>query len=320
MSGDPVLDWLLEPENPSARYLTLTGLLGRAPGDAEAGAARAAIPEWGPARAILEAQWPDGYWMHPGPGYGPPFKGTIWQVLFLAALGAPLVPGVRRAFAYVLDNTRLPGGLFSAGGTLRDAVACLNGNLLWAMARLGYEDERLAESAEALAGFLLRDELRCRCAARPRPARHRDGRPCAWGTLKALGAFAEIPAPQRSPGVRAAIEAGLGLLLPGDLAVGSFPGTGLEEEDGVPEPEWQAPGFPPGYQPDVLEAVEVLARLGVDDGPLAPAREVLLRQRGADGRWKLGRSLRNTWGGFGRAGRPNKWITLRARQVLEGAL
>jgi hypothetical protein len=62
----------------------------------------------------------------------------------------------------------------------------------------------------------------------------------------------------------------------------------------------------------------VLARLGVADRRLEPASDALLRQGDADGRWKLGRALRNTWGRFGRVGQPNKWITLRALRVLEG--
>ena len=71
------MDWLLAPENPSARYLALTRLLDRAPGDGEAREAQAAIPAWGPARAILDAQWPEGYWIRPGVGYSPKYKATV---------------------------------------------------------------------------------------------------------------------------------------------------------------------------------------------------------------------------------------------------
>ena len=111
--ADP-LPWLLEPENPSARYLALTGLLDRAADDADVVAARSAIPGWGPARAILNAQWPEGYWMRPGTGYSPKHKATVWQVIFLAAMGTPCTTAVEGACAYVLEHSRLPDGRFSA--------------------------------------------------------------------------------------------------------------------------------------------------------------------------------------------------------------
>ena len=81
MSGADPLPWLLEPENPSARYLALTGLLDRPASDAEVTAARAEIANWGPVRAILDAQWPEGYWMRPGVGYSPKYRATVWQVI-----------------------------------------------------------------------------------------------------------------------------------------------------------------------------------------------------------------------------------------------
>src|SRR5512139_117562 len=140
-AADP-LPWLLETENPSARYLALTGLLDRPADDPEAQAARDAIPGWGPARAILDAQWPEGYWMQPGIGYSPMHKATVWQVIFLAALGAPRTEAIDRACAYVLDHSRLPDGRFSAYKTAQGATSCLNGSLLRAMKRLGFMDPR----------------------------------------------------------------------------------------------------------------------------------------------------------------------------------
>jgi hypothetical protein len=44
--------------------------------------------EKGPVRAILDAMYPEGYWVAPGPGYAPKYRGTNWQVVFLARLPA----------------------------------------------------------------------------------------------------------------------------------------------------------------------------------------------------------------------------------------
>jgi hypothetical protein len=305
--------WLLEPENPSARYLALTNLLDRPATDPEVGAARAAIPGWGPARAILDAQWPEGYWMQPGAGHSPKHKATVWQVIFLAALGAPRTPAIDRACAYVLDHSRLPDGRFSLYTTARGAVACLNGNLLRAFFQLGYEDPRLRQSLEALAGMVLRDRFCCRFNASPSPSRVADGLPCAWGAVKALCAFAEVSEPQLSTEVHRAVKAGIEFLLSGNLPGGVYSaGSG-------PSPVWQRFGFPPGHASDLLEALEVLNRLGVGYEPqVAAAIEVVQGKRDELGRWALEQTPKNTWASFGQVGQPNKWVTLRALQTLKG--
>ena len=316
MAPDP-LPWLLEPENPSARYLALTGLLDRPADDPEVLAARAAIPGGGAARATLDAQWPEGYWIAPGVGYSPKYKSTVWQVIILAALGAPRTAAIDRACDRVLSDSRLPDGRFSAKVTEQGAIVCLGGNLLRALMQLGFEDPRMAESFEALAGSALREGYRCRYNALQDesgawPHHMRDGLPCAWGAIKALGAFAEVPEAQRSSAVRDAIEAGVELLLGGNLAGGEYP-TATE-----PSPLWQQFGFPLAYTSDLLEALEVLGRLGVDLGAqLAPSLDIVRGKRDASGRWALEHALDNTWAEFGEIGQPNKWVTQRAQHVLK---
>ncbi len=306
---DDVLNWLLEPDNPSARYLALTGLLGRLATDPEVVATRAAIPGWGPAKAILDAQWPEGYWMHPGVGYSPRHKATVWQVIFWAQLGAPRIEPIDRACAYVIDHSRLPNGLFSADKTPRGAILCLGGNLLRAFSQLGYRDPRLDESLEALAGAAVGDGFRCRCNASPRPAHHRDGLLCAWGAVKVLGALAELPAEQRTPAMEAAIEAGVALLLNGNLTTGNHPTE--------PDDLWHKLSFPLGSHSDLVEVLEVLGRLGLGGDPrLASAADVVRSKRDKEGRWALEHTPANTWARFGTVGRPNKWVTLRALRVM----
>jgi hypothetical protein len=246
----------------------------------------------------------------------------VWQVIFFGALGAPLTEAIERACAYVLDHSRLPDGRFSAHKTARGAVACLNGNLLRAMRQLGHRDPRLEESLEALARMALRDGFRCRFnAPSPRPARMRNGLPCAWGAIKALGAFAGIAEEERSPAVRAAVEAGVEFLLAGDGSTGltaSLAGGGYPTAT-RPSPLWHRFGFPLGHTSDLLEALEVLAGLGVGrDARLGEAVEIVLSKRDASGRWALEYTPANTWASFGRPGHPNKWVTLRALCALKG--
>jgi hypothetical protein len=312
---DP-LPWLQEPDNPSARYLTLIHLLDRDPDDPDVMEARAAIPEEAPAHAILEAQWPEGYWMRPGIGYSPKHKATVWQVIFLAALGAPCTEAIQRACSYILDHSRLEDGLFSAYKTAQGAVACLNGNLMRAMLLLGFRDARLDESLEAAAAAAVRDDFRCRFNARsPKPARMRDGLPCAWGAIKMLGAFAQVPVEKRSACVRAAVESGTALLSSGDLVQGGYPAAYR------PSPLWHRFGFPLGYTSDLLEALQVLGQLraaGSEADPESTAALELVRSKSdSRGRWQLEYTPDNTWSPFGDVGKPNKWVTLHALLTLK---
>jgi hypothetical protein len=246
-------------------------------------------------------------------GYSPKYKATVWQVIFLAALGAPRTGAIHRACAYVLDHSRLPDGRFSAHKTARGAVACLNGNLLRAMSQLGYEDPRLEESLEILAKAVIDSGFRCRFnAPSPLPARMEDGLPCAWGAIKALGAFAQVPEEHRSPEVCAAAEAGVALLLGGDLARGDYPTASK------PSPLWQELGFPLGFTSDMLEALEVLGRLGVPpESTLREAVRAVRTKQDETGRWKLEHTPGRGWGDFGQIGEANKWVTLRALAALK---
>ncbi len=306
------LSWLLEPSNPSTRYLALTDLLDRPEDDPDVVTARNAIPGWGPARAILDAQWPDGFWMRPGVGYSPKHKATVWQLIFLAWLGAPRTQAIDRACLHVLDQSRLADGRLSAYKTDKGAILCLNGNILRAMLQLGFTDARVEESLEALGRMVGRDGYRCRFNTEsPPPARMRDGLPCAWGAIKTLGAFAEVPAANRSPTMLSAIQRGLDLLLASDLLTGDYP-TATR-----PSPLWLRFGFPLGYTSDLLEALEVLCRLGYRDDPrLQTSLNFLSSQRDEAGSWNLDYAPENTWARFGVLGKPNKWVTLRALRVL----
>ena len=62
LKADPI-PWLLERENPSVRYWTLTDVLNRPADDPEVQATQAAIPTCPPAVELLAAQKGEGYWV-----------------------------------------------------------------------------------------------------------------------------------------------------------------------------------------------------------------------------------------------------------------
>jgi len=306
------IDWLLEAENPSARALALRYLTDRPLGDPEVEAARATIPAWGPARDILAAQWPPGYWMAPGVGTSPRHRATVWQVIFLAALGAPRTKAVDAACAYVLDHSRLPDGRFTAGKTARQATADLNGSLLRAFGQLGYEDSRLYKTAQALAGMVLRPRTPL---GGPQAGMAGEGA-CPAEATRVLAGLVAVPVPLRSPAIDEAMGAASEILLgEGGQALLRGQGGRAGNED------WQRFGFPPAGTADLLEAVEALVEASHGGDPrLAYALDLVRCKQDRNGRWALERAPDNTWASFGQVGRPNKWITIRALRVLKADL
>ncbi|MEM5774089.1 MAG: hypothetical protein AAGU05_03735 [Anaerolineaceae bacterium] len=139
-----VMDWLLEPSDPGARYLALRDVLGRGEEDVQLLEARRAAHQRGPIAQILEAMHPEGWWEKPGPGYGPKYKSTVWAMILLGQLGASIHedPRVRVAAIYVLEHALTQQGQFTYSGAPSGTFHCLQGNLCQALHRVGVKDER----------------------------------------------------------------------------------------------------------------------------------------------------------------------------------
>ncbi len=312
LKADPI-PWLLEEDNPSVHYFTLRDLLDHPQDDAEVAAARQGIMTSKPVRDILDAQYPQGYWVKPDRGYSPKYRGSVWQLMFLAHLGASPNEAIDRACRTVLENSFVPEeGLFSATKLGTGTIACLNGNLVWAFICLGYADNPTVRTvAQRLAEKIAQHGFACRANAPSREKRD-TWMPCAWGAIKTLRALALIPQGQRSTEMREAIRRGVDLLLSRDLTVADYPTSNHRIS-----PLWFKLGFPLGFTSDILEAVDVLAQLGRGgDQRLQGAIQFVLAKQDDDGRWTLERTLDRTWTKFGTKGQQSKWVTLRALRML----
>jgi hypothetical protein len=265
-----------------------------------------------PAKDILAAQYPAGYWIKPDRGYSPKYRATIWQLVFLADLGAPRTPAIARACEHAIDHALRPGdALFCAHEHSTGLYPCLNGDMLRVLWHFEYGHHPATEAvSEALAGRVLREGWVCvRNGART--ADKATWQPCVWGCVKVLRGLAAIPSARRSHAVREAIEQGVGFLLDRDLSRDQRPAL-------IPErSRWLRFGFPLGYGSDLLEALLALAEMGVACGQ-PRALDAVLSKRDAEGRWALERATLRTWADFGREGQPNKWVTLRALKALAG--
>lgn len=322
---DPVLDWLLAAENPSVRYFTLTKLLQKPMPDPEVMAARSAIMTQGLVPRILSAQNDDGSWVIPEKFYTLKYTGTVWTLMILADLAAdPADPGVRKACEFILEHCWSPesgGFAYNQSARTKNGLAsavlpCLTGNMVSSLIRLGYlDDSRVQQAINWISTWQRADDG---IEKMPEGIYYKHypmcwGRhSCHMGVAKTLKALAEIPAERRSPAAAAKLDELAEYFLIHHLYKRS---RNLDE---ISRPGWLRLGFPLMYQTDILELLGIFASLGRWDPRLLDALRILQGKMSADGRW----NLEQTYNGkmlvrIEQKGTTSRWITLKARQVLQ---
>jgi hypothetical protein len=319
------IDWLLEENNPSVRYFTLTGILDMPADSPEAMDTRREIMKTGPVPDILSRQEEGGYWGVPENFYEhSKYKGTVWQMIVLAELGADgSDERVHKACEFILENSQdRNSGAFSIQGNLEKGgdhdlvIPCLTGNMVFSLIRLGYlKDIRLQKGIDWITKYQRFDDridkapsgwpydISFRCWGR---------HTCSMGAIKALKALAEIPAQAMSPEVKDTLARGAEYFLQHHVFKRSH------SLDKVCKPAWLEFGFPLMYQTDALEILAVLTKLGYHDSRMQEAIDLLLSKQDDQGRWMLettfnGRFLVN----IEAKEKPSKWITLNALRVLK---
>jgi hypothetical protein len=323
-----LIAWLLEGDDPSLRYYTLTELLGEAAEGGEAAAARRDIMSRGAVPLILAAQGDDDHWEGRDRFYNAKYRGTVWQLLILAELGADGADErVRRGCEAILRDAQDPesGGFAidrakkTGGGLHSRVIPCLTGNLVFSLVRLGMlDDPRVQAAIDWLTTYSRFDDgdVAAPTGWPYEPFEMCWGRhTCHMGVVKTMKALAEIPSERRSPAVRRTLDDAAECMLrhhvhkrSHDLARDSKPG-------------WKRLGFPLMYQTDVLEILGLLTKLGrLGDERARVARDLVAAKADAQGRWLL----QDTFNGrfvvdIETKGQPSRWVTLKALQVLRAA-
>jgi len=283
----------------------------------------------GPIATILEAMHPEGYWAEPGPGYLPKYTSTVWSLILLAQLGGSVHGDERiaRAVTYYLSEGLTGHGQFTMSGAPSGTIDCLQGNLLWAMVKLGCQDPRLVEAYDWMARTVTGEGIAA-MAERDAPVRYyagkcgpnfacgaNDKKPCAWGAAKVMLALSIWPKERRTTQIERAFRQGVDFLFSVDPATAAYP-TGYADK---PSGNWWKFGFPVFYVTDILQIVEALAGLGYGSDPrLANALQLIREKQDDQGRWALEYDYTGkTWVDFGAKKQPNKWVTLRALRILK---
>lgn len=330
LRGDSV-SWLLQSDSPDVRYVTMRDLLDIPPDDKKLKAARKLAHKEGPIAHVLSKMNEEGWWGRAGTGYGPKYKSTVWALILLAQLGASVKEDkrIRLACKYYLDEALNPGGQISAmtNNSPSGTIDCLQGNMLWSLMDLGYEDKRMDAAYEWMARTVTGEGVA------PMKDKHAEVRyfagkygpnfacgannklPCAWGGVKVLLALSRLPVEKRSGLVQRAVSAGVDFFLAVDPSTADYPNGYAEKPSG----NWWKFGFPVFYITDILQIAEALLALGYGkDKRLANTLELIRSKQDEDGRWPLEYNYDGkTWMRFGKMKEPNPWVTLRALRVLK---
>ena len=266
---DAVINWLLASKEPAIRRLVRRDLLGEADPAGEKG------PLAGPlVRSLLDGQEAEG-------GFGvhaySKWTGAHWRLVSLVELGIPA--GEPRAVAAAETVLSwLTGASHRRNVPVIEGLArrcgSQEGNALAVASRLGLADDpRVALLATSLVEWQWPDGG-WNCDRRPQAHRSsfNETLPPIWGLHEFAIATGDTTAAD-------AARRGAELLLEHRLYRALATGEPIH-------PEWLTPHWPPYWHYDVLQALVVLARMGLAADPrAADARDAIERRRHADGRW-----------------------------------
>lgn len=316
MFSESAASWLLEKENPCIRFLTLTELLGRRPGSREAAEARWAIPDWRPVARILSNQNQSGGWERTSNWYIPKYKTTVWQLILLSQSGiSPGTPSVEKMCDYAFRFQSSSGG-FVSDNRFADSrdwahdAGCLNGNVIAALCRLGHaKDKRIDDAVDHLISLQEADGgWGCRTVKSHRRAKHS----CMMGAICALDAMLEYERHDGRIPSKDSINKACEFLLMHRLFRADHHGWDIIDEN------WTKLRAPSIVAYDMLRGLDALTKAGIVDDPrMEESISILSSKRMANGRWV--RDVHwpsNTYSSFGRLGKEDKWVTLKALQVL----
>ena len=319
------VDWLLEKDNPSVRYFTLSQILDKPRYSPEVQKAKKEIMTTGVVPKILANQTADGYWVAPDAFYTAKYKGTVWQLIILAELAADgRDEHIKKACEFILENSqdRKSGG-FSAwlsikvgGGRYSGVLPCLTGNMVWSLIRLGFlDDPRVKRGVDWIVKYQRFDDGE---AYPPRVWPYEKAtscfskHSCHMGVVKALKALAEIPSELRSEGVIDALDRGVEYLLKHHIYKRSH------NLNKVSKPGWLRFGFPLMYQTDALEILGILTSLDCKDARMQDAVDLVLSKQDENGMWKLENTFNERFQtSIEQKGEGSKWITLNALKALK---
>jgi len=330
-----ILSWLLEDDNPSVRYFTLVNILDKPEDDKEVIEAKRAIMEQDNVKRMLLHQNPDGSFLskemideygeaRARTGYQPKYKGTIWQAIFLAQLGADGKDERIKKLGYFILNANYHLDYKVFGIYLQHkysldfaAIPCFVSNMIWSLSKLGfYKDERLQDSIKWLLKYQRFDEGDFKTPEQWPYHGNRDrcfGRhSCFVGCTQALKAMTIIPKEDRNQQIEDFIKQAIDFVLLHRV---------YKRSRGNDKPirrEYELLTFPLTYYDDVLGILETLLFFRLKDKVIDDAVNFVLGKKNENGRWLLEKTVSGSsiYSKFEEVGKESKWITYRVHNIL----
>lgn len=302
-----VVEWLLEPENPSVRYFTLVDLLNRPANDPEVTATKAAIPQSSIVAGIFAARKPVGYWGKSRDYYIPKHYSTFWVLSALGDLGLTSEDErIREGCEFMFSHQREDGAFRrqrhfpGSWGWERTNEPCTHARIVRFLIQFGYSEDPRTRAAIAWLIQTQREDGGWLCIRSN--ARHA----CLRATLDYLRAAVLLPDAQQTETTQRAAEFVAALLME--------PNMGRYHVSDA----WTILQYP-HFNYGALPALEALIALGYGQAhpKIAKAIDWLLDRRNDDGTWPLDEGVFHPPADFGRAGTSNKYITLDALRVLK---
>jgi|WetSurMetagenome_2_1015567.scaffolds.fasta_scaffold89166_2 hypothetical protein len=298
ITDNKTIEWLLENENPSVRYFTMTQLLKKSLSDKEVVEAKQDIMIKGIVPFLLSKQNEGGYWGSPERFYTDKYRGTAWQMMILAELGVDGNNGqIKRMAEFILENSQDPVGYgFSyrrsertGGGTASGVIPCLTGNMVWSLVRLGFiDDQRVRNGIDWICKYQRSDDGIEKAPTGSPYDRYEmcwGKHSCHMGVIKSLKALAEIPEEKRDNVIKAKTATLTEFILVHRIFKKSH------DPEKISRPGWLKPGFPLMYQTDILEILEILTGLGYTDERMKESVEIIKSKQNTEKRWKLENSF-----------------------------
>jgi hypothetical protein len=303
---EDVLEWLLEPSNPSIRYRTLVELQDYPGSHSEVQQAYTEILNWKPVQHVKKAMQPEGYWqvkvdkgtiVGAGTEYRT-FNTTHWVLGYLAEYGLTRTED----FIELAANRYLD--LQKSDGDFWGHFSCLYGLNLHTFAKLGFgSDPRMQKTLE-LAFASVRHDNGYLCDIHA--GKKRKGKPvksCYRGSQKVLFGLGEYPSTWNHPSARKLVDYFLNRQLlfkttnPGELVVKNA----------------SALVFPFTYREGLIDILIPLLKMGYVNHPeMVKAWELFESRRTAEHKYRLDWMPANKYLNPGKIGEPNKWITFYA--------
>lgn len=261
---DPV-PWLLDPGNPSARYLTLKHIFRKSEAALEADQAR--ILAWRPVQMLRQHWTPASYWGRATTPYYGGAAGNFGILYLLAQLGAPQFPEVAPTCESLLEYGRLSDGAFAPSRQAAAPWLCYTGMALRILSHFNYvDDPRTQQGWRTLTRVIHDNPEDLDCAAADRD--------CNAAAVKVLGAYLHRAGDRPLEGDQETIDILCRYLLRQD-----YDWAGREAD-------WLMPRFPRYYDTDVVELGHLLAHTSHREAPLC--QDIIARMltcRNGEGRW-----------------------------------